>query len=163
MSYATEAEYRDALVAYRALHEVFYRFHKSVCPEQHASAATDHPSAATDHRHANRDTLAVDERDYDGMVGELLPALARSYAGPRQYLDRLAETLRELGVKHAASRKAPFDALLTHQAYVDVDNILQDLLRERERYPGVFDEAFAGDRPHTADQARRSLRPLEDI
>jgi hypothetical protein len=156
MSYATEAEYRDALVAYRALHEVFYRFHKSVCAEQHASAATDH-------RHADRDALAVDERDYDGMVGELLPALARSYAGPRQYLDRLAETLRELGVKHAASRKAPFDALLTHQAYVDVDNILQDLLRERERYPGVFDEAFAGDRPHPADQARRSLRPLEDI
>jgi hypothetical protein len=156
MSYATEAEYRDALVAYRALHEVFYRFHKSVCAEQHASAATDH-------RHADKDALAVDERDYDAMVGELLPALARSYAGPRQYLDRLAETLRELGVKHAASRKAPFDALLTHQAYVDVDNILQDLLRERERYPGVFDEAFAGDRPHTADQARRSLRPLEDI
>jgi hypothetical protein len=156
MSYATEAEYRDALVAYRALHEVFYRFHKSVCAEQHASAATEH-------RHANTDALAVDERDYDGMVGDLLPALARSYAGPRQYLDRLAETLRELGVKHAASRKAPFDALLTHQAYVDVDNILQDLLRERERYPGVFDEAFTGDRPHTADQARRSLRPLEDI
>jgi hypothetical protein len=156
MSYATEAEYRDALVAYRALHEVFYRFHKSVCAEQHASAATDH-------RHANSDALAVDERDYNGMVGELLPALARSYAGPRQYLDRLAETLRELGVKHAASRKAPFDALLTHQAYVDVDNILQDLLRERERYPSVFDEAFAGERPHTADQARRSLRPLEDI
>jgi hypothetical protein len=156
MSYATEAEYRDALVAYRALHEVFYRFHKSVCAEQHASAATEH-------RHANSDALAVDERDYDGMVGELLPALGRSYAGPRQYLDRLAETLRELGVKHAASPKAPFDALLTHQAYVDVDNILQDLLRERERYPGVFDEAFAGDRPHTADQARRSLRPLEDI
>ena len=141
MSYATEAEYRAALVAYRALHEVFYRFHKSVCAEQHAPAATDQ-------RHADRDAIAVDERDYGGMVGELLPALARSYAGPRQYLDRLAETLGELGVKHAASRKAPFDALLTHQAYVDVDNILQDLLRERERYPGVFDEAFAGDAAH---------------
>jgi hypothetical protein len=156
MSYATEAEYRDALVAYRALHEVFYRFHKSVCAPRPASAATDHG-------HANRDALVIDERDYDGMVRELLPALARSYAGPRQYLDRLAETLEELGVKHAASRTAPFDALLTRQAYVDVDNILQDLLRERERYPSVFDEAFAGDRPHAAERERRSLRPLEDI
>ena len=30
MPYATEAEYRAALVAYRALHDVFYRFHRSV-------------------------------------------------------------------------------------------------------------------------------------
>ena len=36
MSYATEAEYRAAIVAYRALHDVFYRFHKSVCAEQHS-------------------------------------------------------------------------------------------------------------------------------
>ncbi len=81
------------------------------------------------------------------MVGELLPALAASYAGPRQYVDRLADTLRELGVKHAASSHTPFDAVLTHQAYVDIDNMLQDLLRERDRYPGVFDEAFAGGDP----------------
>jgi hypothetical protein len=138
MPYATESEYRAALGAYRALHDVFYRFHRSVCAQQPA------PTAA-DQGHVARDAIAVDERDYGGMVGELLPALARSYAGPRQYLDRLADTLGELGVKHAASRKTPFDALLTHQAYVDVDNILQDLLRDREQYPSAFDETFAGD------------------
>jgi hypothetical protein len=138
MPYATEAEYRAAIVAYRAFHEVFYRFHQSVCAQQSAPASADP-------RHGARDAIAVDELDYGGMVGELLPALARAYAGPQQYLDRLAETLGELGAKHATSRKMPFDALLTHQAYVDVDNILQDLLRERERFPSVFDETFAVD------------------
>jgi hypothetical protein len=137
MVYATEAEYRAALVAYRALHDVFYRFHKSVRRQQPGPGSEDQ-------RHGALEAIAVNERDYGGMVGELLPALAVSYGGPRQYVDRLADTLRELGVKHAASSQTPFDALLTHQAYVDIDNILQDLLRERERYPGVFDEAFAG-------------------
>jgi hypothetical protein len=97
MPYATEAEYRAALVAYRALHDVFYRFHKSVCGHQPA------PAAAADYHHRDKAAVTVNERDYGEIVGELLPALARSYAGPRQYLDRLAETLRELGVKHAAS------------------------------------------------------------
>ena len=136
MPYATEAEYRAALVAYRAFHDVFYRFHRSVGAQQAAPTASDQ-------RDGSRDVIAADERDFGAMVGELLPTLAQSYAGPRQYLDRLADTLGELGVKHAASRKAPFDALLTRQAYVDVDNILEDLLRERERYPSVFEEAFA--------------------
>jgi hypothetical protein len=138
MPYATEAEYRAAVVAYRALHNVFYRFHRSVCGHQPGQAA------GADRHHGARDAIAVNEHDFGEMVSELLPALARSYAGPRQYIDRLAETLRELGIKHAASSEAPFDALLTHQAYVDVDNILQDLLRTRERFPSVFDEAFTG-------------------
>jgi hypothetical protein len=137
MAYATEAHYRAALLAYRALHDVFYRFHRGVHAQQHGPAAADERDGALD-------AIAVNERDYGGMVAELLPALARSYAGPREYMDRLTETLRELGVKHAASPEAPFDPVLTHQAYIDVDNILKDLLRERERYPGVFDEAFDG-------------------
>jgi hypothetical protein len=137
MAYATEAEYRAALVAYRALHDVFYRFHRSVCAEQHS------PETA-DRRHGTKEAIAENERDYRGMVDELLPALERSYDGPRQYIDRLSETLRELGVKHAAASQEPFDPLLTHQAYIDVDNILEHLLMERERYPGAFDEAFAG-------------------
>ena len=138
MPYATESEYRAALVAYRALHDVFYRFHKSICAQQPTPTALDQ-------RYGSRDAIAGDERDFGRIVGELLPALAQSYGGPRQYLDRLADTLGELGAKHAASRKSPFDALLTYQAYVDVDNILQDLLRERARYPSVFDEAFASE------------------
>jgi hypothetical protein len=137
MPYATEAQYRAALVAYRALHDVFYRFHRSVCADQHS------PETA-DRRHGTKEAIAANERDYGGMVDELLPALEQSYTGPRQYIDRLADTLRELGVKHAAASKEPFDPVLTHQAYIDVDNILEDLLKERERYPRVFDEAFAG-------------------
>ena len=77
------------------------------------------------------------------MVGHLLPALDKSYLGPRQDIDRLTATLRELGMKHAASSAEPFDPVPTHQAYIDIDNILQDLLREREQYPSVFDEGFA--------------------
>ena len=137
MPYATEAEYRAAVVAYRALHDVFYRFHRSVCAEQH-------DPTPTDSRHGTRDAIAVNEHDYGVMVGELLPPLAQSYAGPPEYLDRLAETLRQLGVKHAAASEQPFDAVLTHQVYIDIDNILKDLLRERERYPSTFDEAFGG-------------------
>ena len=87
--------------------------------------------------------MAANEREYGEMVGNLLPALDKSYPGPRQYIDRLTDTLRELGVKHAAaSRETPFDPLLTHQAYIDVDNILQDLLSEREQYPSAFDESI---------------------
>ena len=137
MPYATEAEYRAAIVAYRALHDVFYRFHRSVCAEQHD------PTPA-DSRRGTRDAIAVNEHDYGVMVGELLPPLARSYAGPPEYLDRLAETLQQVGVKHAAASEQPFDAVLTHQVYIDIDNILKDLLRERERYPSTFDEAFGG-------------------
>ena len=137
MSYATEAEYRAAIVAYRALHDVFYRFHRSVCAEQH-------DPATADPRHGTGDAIAMNEHDYGVMVGELLPPLAQSYAGPPEYLDRLAETLRQLGVKHAAASEQPFDAGLTHQAYIDIDNILKDLLRGREQYPGAFDEAFGG-------------------
>jgi hypothetical protein len=136
MPYATEAEYRAAIVAYRALHDVFYRFHKSVCSEQHTEEMTEQ-------RHGMNETIAENERDYGGMVIELLPALEKSYLGPRQYIERLTDTLRELGVKHAAASGERFDPVLTHQAYIDIDNILQDLLRERERYPSVFDEAFA--------------------
>jgi hypothetical protein len=77
------------------------------------------------------------------MVGHLLPALDKSYLGPRQYIDRLTATLQELGMKHAAASAEPFDPVLTHQAYIDIDNILQDLLRQREQYPSVFDEGFA--------------------
>ena len=136
MPYATEADYRAAIVAYRALHDVFYRFHHSVAAQQ--------PDAPMpDGRHGGMAAIAVDEQDYGGMVRELLPALVRSYGGPPQYLDRLVETFGELGEKHAASRKTPFDLHLTYQAYVDIDNILQDLLREREHYPAVFDQAFA--------------------
>ena len=140
MPYATEAEYRAAIVAYRAFHDVFYHFHRSVCAEQHNPATADP-------RHGTREAIAVNENDYGGMVGELLPALAQSYAGPPQYLDRLVETFRQLGVKHAAASDQPFDAVLTHQAYVDVDNILEQLLIERERYPSAFDEAFGGTDP----------------
>src|SRR4051794_27507602 len=124
MPYATEADYRATIVAYRALHDAFYRFHHSVSA-QHAD-----PSAAG--RHHGPASIAVDEQDFRGIVRDLLPALARSYAGPSQYLDRLVETFGELATLHAGSRKTPFDPQLTHQAYIDVDNILQDLLRERE-------------------------------
>ena len=78
------------------------------------------------------------------MAGQLLPDLAAAYAGPRVFVERLADTLRRLGERHVADRDAPFDVQLTHQAYIDIDNILQELLRERQQYPLAFDEAFAG-------------------
>jgi len=136
MPYATEVEYRAALVAYRALHEVFYRFYKSV----HAQ----HPGAWAEQLPIDSDVIAADERHYDDMVRELVPAVARSYGGPRQHVERLADTLRELGVKHAASPQTAFDAVVLHQAYIDIDNIFEDLLREREHYPSVFDDVWTG-------------------
>ena len=136
MPYATGAEYRAALVAYRALHEVFYPFYKSVHAQHPGPWAEQLPGAA--------DVIAADERQYDDMVRQLVPAVARSYAGPRQYVERLADTLHELGVKHAASPNTAFDAVVVHQAYIDIDNIFQDLLREREHYPSVFDDAWSG-------------------
>ena len=134
MPYATEVEYRAALAAYRALHKVFYRFSKSV----HAQ----HPGHWADELGAP-ELIAADERDYNNMVRDLVPALVRTHAGPSQYVERLAETLRDLGVIHAASPQTAFDAVVVHQAYIDIDNILQDLLREREHYPDVFDDAFS--------------------
>src|SRR5262245_47883537 len=131
MPYATEAEYRAAIMAYRALHDVFYRFHRSVCAGQHS------PEMA-EQRLDMKEPVAAIEREYGEMVGHLLPALDKSYLGPRQYIDRLTATLQELGMKHAAASAEPFDPVLTHQAYIDIDNILQDLLRERERYPSIF-------------------------
>ena len=127
MAYATEADYRAAITAYRAFHQAFYRFYKMV-------RAQPPPNNA----------IAATEDDHRRMVDDLLPALARSYAGPRHYVDRLAGTLRELGVVHASSPHTLFDAELTRQAYIDVDNILEDLLRTRAEYPAAFDEAFAG-------------------
>ena len=135
MPYATEVEYRAALAAYRALHKVFYRFH--------ASVRAQHPGVWAEQLPAAPDVLAADERDYESLVRELVPSVARSYAGPRQYVDRLTDTLRELGAKHATSPQNAFDALEVQQAYIDVDNIFQDLLREREHYPDVFDAAFS--------------------
>jgi hypothetical protein len=136
MPYATEAEYRAAIVAYRALHDVFYRFHRSVCAGQHSPEMAEQGLDM-------KEPVAGIEREYGEMVSHLLPALDKSYLGPRQYIDRLTATLRELGMKHAAASAEPFDPVLTHQAYIDIDNILQDLLRERDRFPSVFDEAFA--------------------
>ena len=135
MPYATEVEYRAALAAYRALHKVFYRFY--------ASVRAQHPGAWADQLPAAPDVLAADERDYESLVRELVPSVARSYAGPRQYVERLTDTLRELGAKHATSPLTAFDALVIHQAYIDIDNIFQDLLRERAHYPSVFDDAFS--------------------
>jgi hypothetical protein len=135
MPYATEVEYRAALAAYRALHKVFYRFY--------ASVRAQHPGAWADQLPAVPDVLAADERDYESLVRELVPSVARSYAGPRQYVERLTDTLRELGAKHAASPQTAFDVLELHQAYIDVDKIFEDLLREREHYPSVFDDAFS--------------------
>jgi hypothetical protein len=136
MPYASGAEYRAALVAYRALHEVFYPFYKSVRAQ--------HPGAWAEQLPVAPDLIAADERHCDDMVRELVPAVARSYGGPRQHVERLADTLRELAVKHAASPQTAFDAVLVHQAYIDIDNIFEDLLREREHYPSVFDDAWSG-------------------
>ena len=73
--------------------------------------------------------------NYGEMVGHLLPALDQSYLGPRQY-HRPAHGDAPRA-RHEARRlvREPFDPVLTHQAYIDMDNILQDLLREREQYP----------------------------
>ena len=140
MAYASEAEYRAAIVAYRALHDVFYRFHKSVRAQHPESAPTAPRQPVTGDPHV----IAANEHDYAAMVGEILPELAQAYAGPREFVERLADTLRRLGEAHAASPKTPFDVRMTHQAYVDVDNIFQDLLGEREQHAKAFDEAFSG-------------------
>jgi hypothetical protein len=153
MPYASEAEFKAAVVAYRALHVVFYRFQKRVRMGQTAGPSSPHSPGTPDQ-------AAADQRDHASMVRELLPALAASYAGPPLFLDRLADTLRQLGDRHAAAPHAPFDAQLTHQAYVDVDNILQDLLREREHYPRAFDDAFIGAEPRAGGLAR-SVSPDE--
>jgi hypothetical protein len=153
MPYASEAEYKAAVVAYRALHDVFYRFQKSV-RDQHLSGLPRvlPPSA---------ERLAADERDYASMAGELLPALVAFYAGPPIFVDRLADTLRQLGERHAAAPQTPFEAQLTRQAYIDVDNVLQDLLREREHYPRAFDDAFLGTEPPDANTLTRPTGPDE--
>jgi hypothetical protein len=132
VAYATEADYRAALKAYRALHEAFYRFYKIVRV---------HPPPPDDPR-AVLEAIATTEHDHRRMVGELLPALARTYGGPRHYVERLGDTLQTLGAQHVSSPQAPFDADLAHQAYIDVDNILESLLSERESYPAAFDAAF---------------------
>jgi hypothetical protein len=132
--YATEAELRAALTAYRAFHPVFYRFYKSV----------HHPPVSTpDHPDARSESIATAEQDYRKLLVELLPAVARTYQGPRRYVERLDETLMQLGVQHASASQSPFDAELTNQAYVDVDNILESLLCERANFPVAFDEAFS--------------------
>ena len=133
MAYATEADYRAALKAYRAFHEVFYRFYRIVRV---------HPPDPDDPR-AVVEVIATTEQDHRRMLVELLPALARTYGGPRHYMERLGDTLLTLGGQHVLSPQAPFDADLTHQAYIDVDNILESLLSEREDYPAAFDDAFA--------------------
>ena len=135
MPYATEAELHAALTAYRAFHPVFYRFYKLV--HQPPVPTPDRPDARTE-------SIATAEQDYRQMLVELLPALARTYGGPRRYVERLDETLMQLGVKHASAPQSPFDRELTDQAYVDVDNILESLLCERATFPAAFDEAFSG-------------------
>src|SRR5262245_38554440 len=133
--YATEAELHAALTAYRAFHPVFYRFYKSA----------HHPPVSTpDRPDAPKESIATAEQDYRNMLVELLPALARTYGGPRCYVERLDETLMQLGVQHASTPQFPFDRELTNQAYVDVDNILESLLCERANFPAAFDEAFSG-------------------
>ena len=107
MPYATETQYRAALVAYRALHEVFYRFHRSVCAQQPA------PTASDQHR-GSRDAIAADERDFGGMVGELLPALAqlvrRSAAVSRPACGYLRRAGREARCLAEGSVRCPADA-----------------------------------------------------
>ena len=154
MPHTNEAEYRAAVVAYRALHVVFYRFQKSVRDQQPFGALDPHP-------HSTAALVAADERDHGRMVGELLPSLNAAYRGPRVFVDRLADTLRQLGERHVAARQAPFDVHVTQQAYVDVDNILQDLLREREQYPLAFDEAFAVTEPEGVEGLTRDVAPDE--
>ena len=58
MPYTTEADYRATIVAYRALHDLFYRFHHSV------SAQQADPSAADGHN--GLAAIAVDEQDFGG-------------------------------------------------------------------------------------------------
>lgn len=133
MAYATEAELRAAITAYRALHAVFYRFYHAVR----------HPPGGTpDQQAALRQAISTAEQDYRKMIVELVPALARTYGGPRHYVERLDQTLMKLGVQHASSPQAPFDAELTHEAYIDIDNILETLLCERANHQSAFDDAF---------------------
>ena len=141
MPYRDEAQDRAALEAYVALHDVFYRFHASV-RVQHSRLGDRSAALPSD-----RDAIAADERDYALMTADLVPALARVYAQTSRYVERLAKTLDELGTHHAALQTARYDARLTNQAYVDVDNILQDLLCHRELYPRAFDEVYSGATP----------------
>ena len=137
MSYGTEADYRAALRAYLALHEVFYRFHKRL--------NTMPPTG-----------IAEGGRELTSMSDTLVPALAARYGGPAIHVARLAETLEALSRSHASSPGAPFDARLAYQAYVDVDNILLDLLRSRAEYTSAFDEETVGIGP-----ASTALLPRE--
>jgi hypothetical protein len=125
MSYGTESEYRAALVAYRALHDVFYRFYKRL------------QSIHTP------DGIADGRRDLAAMIGTLMPPLSESYLGPPMHVERLAETLQELSAAHAMSKNTTFDDRLAYQAYVDVDNILRELLRHRQQFPATFDDVMA--------------------
>src|SRR3954470_24190446 len=104
MPYGTEADYRAALRASLALHEVFYRFHKRL----NATPPTG---------------IAEGGRELASIIDTLVPALAARYGGPHIHVARLAETLESLSRSHALSPAAPFDARLAYQAYVDVDNI----------------------------------------
>jgi hypothetical protein len=131
MPYASEAAFRAAVEAYSALHTVFYRFHKAV---------REQPPPATPRGSAGSAGGAGGVRDYRLLVETLVPALARAYAGPPIFVERLADTMRLLGERHQNG----FDVHLVQQAYVDVDNVLQDLLRERQHYPQAFDDAFSG-------------------
>ena len=126
MSYGTESEYRAALVAYRALHDAFYRFYKRLQSTTHTS-----------------DGVADARRDLAAMIGTLMPPLSESYQGPPMHVARLAETLQELSAAHAASKNTTFDDRLAYQAYVDVDNILRELLRHRHQFPATFDDVMA--------------------
>jgi hypothetical protein len=141
MAYRDEAQYRAALEAYLALHDVFYRFHARV-RAQHAFLGDRNAALPVD-----PDAIAEDERDYALMAADLVPALARVYADTSPYVERLAKTLEELGAQHGGLRTRPFDARLTHQAYVDIDNVLEDLLCHREMYPHAFDEVYSGSAP----------------
>ena len=124
MSYGTESEYRAALEAYRALHDVFYRFYKRL-------------------QTASPESVAAGRHDLATMIGTLMPNVAESYQGPRMHVERLAETLQELSAAHASTRNTSFDDRLAYQAYVDIDNMLRELLRNRQHYPATFDDVMA--------------------
>jgi hypothetical protein len=141
MPYADEAQYRTALEAYLALHEVFYRFYGSV-RAQHSVLGDRNAALPFD-----REATAANERDHARMSADLVPALARACGNMDSYVERLARTLDEIGATHAAFPLRPFDARLADQAYVDIDNVLHDLLRHREIYPRAFDEVYSGAPP----------------
>jgi len=141
MPYADEAQYRTALEAYLALHEVFYRFYGSI-RAQHSVLGDRNAALPFD-----REAIAANERDLAVMAADLVPALARACGDTGRYVQRLARTLEEIGAAHAALALGTFDGRLTDQAYVDVDNVLHDLLRHREMYPRAFDEVYAGAPP----------------